>query len=718
MNDMVTRIRHPARFALQHVVFFTGLAAWLIVHALLVGIPFSTRHVPPETDDAYGYLNKAAQMETCFWQECPALQDLRIQLHAPTRDPEVGFQRIRAHVRNLLVYTPLYSAVLVGLHQVGLSWEAAYQLVCYLAIPFFGLVFAFWLRSMWGLAPAGIAMGMLAPQVFSDQGLHFVVPSNLALGIAALMWSRVITRRGDAPWTLVLGTVVLVTLHPIGRAYAIITLLISIILAGFPRTRNAWLPPVLTVLLVGIASALPFIVHQPDLAIRPYPYPEGHTWITELQLTQARGTKNSLKMIQTLTVNNVFIGTLLLCGAIVVGYRTLPPARRAELLTITLLFGAVVTASLFVVRPHYPASLFERISIPLIILLVGAAARAIWAGIVHAGTLLHLQQSGQQQPVQQPGQGEQKHDRYEHATLTRAHLVLVVVIVPLLFIHTMLAARPLWLAEIENMISDQDIALEPAQVEVLHTYADAGHRVLYIHETLRDFYLTHGATRYGAVFQPALANSPQAAAWFQRPDLRFAVLWNPPGAFLIDKNNLDLHGMVTPEGVISLESVTWMQLEARRAPDTASLKIQVHNHGAASGMHLVPLVNGEYQHDTVLRQEIPANWSGWLTFDISQEPRATTWDIGFAHESPQLSVSSIVFDCFDDDHSPLRWPWEHKAILRMTTRSNQTLAFDFDPAHSLPPPLAGRQLSVLDDRGASVLVRIASPKGVMGGAVP
>jgi hypothetical protein len=54
------------------------------------------------------------------------------------------------------------------------------------------------------------------------------------------------------------------------------------------------------------------------------------------------------------------------------------------------------------------------------------------------------------------------------------------------------------------------------------------------------------------------------------------------------------------------------------------------------------------------------------------------------------------------------WPWSQKADLVLLAKDPFTgkITLSFDPAKILPPPLNKKKITVLDDRGSSVLFRI------------
>src|SRR5215207_5540547 len=167
----------------ERILFTAGVLLFTAVQLAMAIVPNRSRTAPVETDDAYTYILKAAEMQDCFLQDCPALNDLRQQLTASSENQEISWLRYREYVRAFAVYHPLHSFLLASLHAAGLPWAACYNWIQVAGSLFVGLAVCYWLYRLFGAGPAGIALFFLAFTPFPGQGLHYIVPSNLALGI-------------------------------------------------------------------------------------------------------------------------------------------------------------------------------------------------------------------------------------------------------------------------------------------------------------------------------------------------------------------------------------------------------------------------------------------------------------------------------------------------------------------------------------------------------
>lgn len=703
-------------------IFTTGLLIWIAVQGTLVNYPlWSRRGHLPEIDEYYGYLSRSPQMLTCFFQDCPALEDLRMQLHnfSSGVDPEVAWHRYRAYTRAFFVYHPLLTIIHIGITQLlGVSWEAAYRMIWSVMPVVFGVAFGFLLSSIWGSAPAGIALGMLAFQVFPVQGLHFVVPSNMALAIAALLWAHIIARQGRTPRALMVGVLVLVLMHPIGCVYTVIAAFLMLFLAGFPRQLRGWLPFIWVAFLVGVAFLLPSLTDRPELNIRTDPWPAGFRWqdavilaliaIQDAVVSWGRG-------VGSIAVASVGV----LGGLWVVGRER----RHLALALLGMLIGCMLL-SLSYVYARYPADLLLRLWVPTAILLTGAIGAMLWWLIQQLGALL---MSNHQLLVPSPPDAHAPTSAANNVRIgwlagcspkTRSLLVLVGLggFFGLAFDVVVAGQAPLE-TTMKRMREVEDVVLSTRQPTLLLERAAPGDRVIYFDEIPRIFYLTHGALHLGAIHYPGIKGTPEEAQWLGREDLHFAVIWDPVESLVMDKHYLDI-GVIDREGAITPERLLWMDLELPEATPPEPLSFLVRNSGNAAAVTAIPYgPDGKPVPSIGITATIPPRTAGRVTLNLDQWPTSdaipTRWQLRFSGHTRGVQVRGMVFG--DDTR---QWPWEQRATLHLVTPQKTsldlmhdldvrtTVTIPFDPKAILPTLLAGRRMTVLDDEGATVLIQL------------
>lgn len=682
---------HPRHTRLTWVVFGIGALLWLVFQGILVWQPLAVRSLPPEVDDSYGYLLKAAQLDDCFWQECPALNDLRHQVDTPIHadsgdDLYFLYEQVRAHVRLFLVYTPLFSIILWLLHHVGLSWEGAYTLIWALGPPLFGVAIALWVRAMWGWVTAGLVLGILAVVVFPEQGLHYVVPSNICLALAMLMWARLFARNGDAPFTLVIGTMVLVGLHTIGVIYALIAILFAAPLQL--RNRKMRVAGLLAGGVVALSSILPTMISRPDMAIRPYPYPEGVSWQAEMMLNLHLAQQEWWSWVGLLAPLWWF-GTLIILGGIIVSYALLYRQQRASFLPtlwLTILVVGATGASIFVVRPYFPASLFYRLWIPCAVMGVAAYMHMLWQMAVW---------------LRREGTGQ----------------IVGVIALPILVVFLVLGfvQKVPTLFEMQaHMRNRHSFSLDPDQVAILvqrttqHTtqHTTDTTRVFYRDEIPRDFYLTHSAMKAGAVYWPIAMPLIKGRKDVdeQLLPITHAVIWDPVETMALD--DMLSYDIVNRDGELLLRSVEWMRIEIPqplpRRDTPHQLKVWVRNDGKGDLLGVFPIgQDGSTLTDAGEWANVPGDWEGWLTFEVGHISSTTAWDFGLPRDGGDVALKGLVFD-----DSPLQWPWRQQATLRLNLRDIGNYIINFNPVASLPGEVRTSDVQVLDDSSATVLLEL------------
>ena len=240
-----------------------GCAFIWAAQGALVNIPLWNRSLPPELDDSLTYILKTKQMQEGLFQVSPAMGDLMQQLGPPSDQPEVARQRALAGSRIFPFYHPLFSATLIALNKLGLDLMTAFKVVWSLGPLIFGLAFAYLLTGLFGASAAGLAMGLLAFKVFPDTGLHFVVPSNLTMALALIMWGRLVRRRGKAPWTLALGSLALAAMHPIGLIYAVMSVVLALLLLKAKDRSRIYLASLFVVSLVALVFIVSAVTRCP-----------------------------------------------------------------------------------------------------------------------------------------------------------------------------------------------------------------------------------------------------------------------------------------------------------------------------------------------------------------------------------------------------------------------------------------------------------------------
>ncbi len=362
-------------------LFRAGAALFAAVLIAVVALPLLIRDGVPVPVDSYYYIAKAAQLIQCPLQDCPALTDLRQQLIEPIPgDAEAERERAVVLQRLFYMYHAGHSALLAGLHLAGLGWETALDTLSIAGALLIAGGAIFFLRRLVGPGPAGIGLALLAFQVHPGfHGLHWIVPSNFALGVALPLWGWILYRRqaagrqppaGALDLVLPLAVLALVWIHPIGRAYGALAVALHAGVGDWRRTRW-WVVNALATLAWATPMIAPYLFSQPMFSAAEFLHPPGWSW--------SQGVQENLAAAGPLLANRLggWPGLVMLAGAGVGLFAALQEGRGPMLLAgglVALLLGGSLLHGL----PGYPAELFQRVSVPATIVLAGLFGFGLW----------------------------------------------------------------------------------------------------------------------------------------------------------------------------------------------------------------------------------------------------------------------------------------------------------------------------------------------------
>jgi hypothetical protein len=689
------------------LLFLTGLVVWIAVQGALTVVPIWSRALPPEVDDSLSYVLKSRLMEECYQRDCPALVDLREELHGRASDPKSYPHRRIARSRIFPTYHPLFSAVLLGLKKLGLDWMTAYKWLWTIGPIFFGLAFVCLLASLWGLPAAGIGLGLLAFKVFPDTGLHHVVPSNFAMGMAALIWARIISKKGKVLWTMIAGSILMIAMHPVGRLYAVMALLLMLSLSGIDRRPRTWISVLVVLLVVGFAFIISDVTQLPKF-VNLHPIPKGEAPFLQM----ATGAVENLIEVFSNIVRmeaGLFGSIPLFFGAVVIGFLTAPVERRAAARKIVAIYAFFLFALLFYVSSH-PGDVIFRIWIPFVVILFGAVGQAIWYALCESWRLLK----------------ERVKDTagVAHFGLKEAWpVVLLAVLLGYSFHMTTRGVEQVY-ATVQHVKERQPLKFDASQPKLLLSRARPGDRVLYTSIIIMPYYFIHGAMRLGAVYyHPSMKGSKLEEKWLNRPDLRFAVTYNPtvyhpsfeglseedwcvsaPSFHFSPLNDIRRYGPISREGMAPASRFRWIEVRVKEKDFPRHFRILIENPGKESRIDLAPVrEGGELLSEFKVTATIPSKWSGWVALDLGKIPSLKNFRIILPKGKPRFLIGGMVFG-----NVPFHWPWAEKADLMFQPREAETgpITISFDPSKILPGPLSRRDVRVLDDRGSSVLFEI------------
>ena len=696
----------PQNRLLSRLVLIAGLCIYLGAQGALVNIPLWNRSLPPELDDSVTYILKTRQMQEGFLQVSPAVADLMLQLGPPSDNPEVARQRALAGSRIFPFYHPLFSVILIAFNKLGLDLMTAFKVVWSLGPLIFGLAFAYFLTGLFGASAAGLALGLLAFKVFPDTGLHYVVPSNLTMALALIMWGRLVRRRGQAPWTLALGSLALAAIHPIGLIYAIMSVVLALVLLETKERGRIYL----AILFVVSVAALVFIIS----AVTKSPFipnlfrmPGGSYSL--LNMGRAAVMSGQQVIIEIVRSGGGLFGSApIFCGAVALGLITLTRPVRQPVVIILWLNLGFLAGILFYVSSH-PADVFLRLWIPLVVTLFGLVGQSL-------AFAAQLSWTCWRNFTLEPGQTD-------HGGWQRLWPLVLVAFLTGYAVQMSVKGAETIVATARYMEVSQPLEFSPDQPRLLLTLAKPKDKVFYNSIIIMPYYFSYGASRLGAVYyHPALRDTPEANTWLNLPELRFAVTYNPlvfhpsfvgveePGWWISSPDFTfsplsapRKFGPLAKDGQLAAGEFSWLELFLKTRDFPKLLKIKINNPGGPSAVDLIPVAADR----TLLQSQkisapVPAHWSGWISLNLATSPGVNRFRILLPAGAPLYQIQGLVFG-----EDPRLWPWSQKASLTLMPRGGPPdITVSFDPGELLPAPLSALPITVLDDHGSSVLLQV------------
>lgn len=658
-------------------------------------LPILNRAAPIELDDAYTLIHKSPQMEQCFFQDCPALRDLRTQL-LPSEEIQLNAINYREYKSSFLIWHPLYSLALSTIHLLGFSWEISYTILTILGVILLGSAVAYWMSGLFGEAAAGLGLMLLSVYVFEGPGLLYVYPKTIALAVALFYWGWLKRAPRTPAWTIPLVSLVLVGMHTIGMIYA------SIAAAYWLATRLAdnrtvnprelaWLT--ISVLVITSPLLLPLLITRPELDIAMPEFTHNLSGSANLLLNLSLAFGSVQRWFYSFwpfSSDQAWVAFPLVVFWIMAGIQHYTRRSKLEILGwFSMLALILVGSSLFAV-PSADGYFSQNIWPLIVMLAYGLIGRFAydtgWVLATRASAIFkQIKVSPRWTPVK----------RVTNREFVVSSLVAFSLLVGFAS-HARFGLRH-HLYTLDWRTRRGNVMLDVQQVNRLLESSAPSDVVLYETEELMHFYFTHGALSRGALYYPTVRSSPnpdQILADFHY--LNYLVAWNPIRAFNVEYFPWEPVLTFEREGMLILHPG---QPLALRLPSDASIhQLYLHLISDSSGLSLTISRDGVGQSTSaqIMYADAIDLWyplpeellQGAETISITADPGS---DTGFL---AGIRVNNRV---------DLHWPWGSGiqiSLLPGEDEAPETIV-GFNPSDLFPS--LSENVRILDDRGSSVL---------------
>lgn len=651
-------------------LFLLGFCAFIFFQTGLVVNIYNNRVLPPEVDDAYVYIGKAVQMEVCFFQDCPALETLRAQLSVPSTDLSshgTSFLRDRATHRVLETYHPLHSALLFLIYKFTGSWEEAFRVFAVSGSVFLVLAIASWLRYLFGEAVTGISLILLSVLVFPGQGIAYIVPSNLTLGIFLMLWALILNPDNRySEWIFLFGSVALLGMHTIGRLY----LFILIFLYGYENKNALSIKKksvlILAFLLILMTFLLPYFINRPLLTPFSGSFPDKYVRTVDGFKQELAVDIKTIKDSLSKLGDFKFIWLPFLLGALYF--------NKKNLWAFVVLTGLVIVS--LVGTPGYPGAVFERVWIPMLILITGYVGQGYRLALLYAvGFFTRL--------------------KSDQLSKLKWFVLLGILCVLWVFgINLYNAGKSNMVVRqkfMEYVIARHDYWFDPKQTDFIRTrLSEQCGDIVYFSEEARGYFLSHGALSCGAIDFASVIHSPEETEWLvKNQNLNYAVFLNP-----IVKLSAAHNG-----GVVLNPGEKFLISSLDGSPIPGPIFFLFDNPGKRNELNAWPLSGTS---NVIVRVVRPGN-AEWI-----KVPSNGTSSMLISSTEPQNQIILRGIRV-GNANSDLLWPWDQNIMFAtLSYKMNETgsVNFELNSYKNLFPKASKYNLKVIMDNGDSILVAI------------
>lgn len=653
----------------EHIMGLAGLLIFLAVQLNYHLYVMKNRTLPVEPDDAYSYIIKAAELESCLLQDCPALKDMALQVAPlqPDANYDTRFIRFRHYFRLFVMYHPLHSLILVGIHNLGFTWEETYNIQIILGAMLIGVAIYCWLSVIWNPASAGMAMAWLSLYFFPGQGLQYIVPTNWALGFSFLFWALIVTRRKSAGWILPIGSLILILTHTVGVVYSVVGIFMYAVFE-FLENRRLDRKSLVVIgsslsIIVMVSFILPEVITKPVL--KPLLLePSVNGW------TIFQGWKDALMRVRDIFRAAVgYLGGGIIVSLIGIVFAAINRNTKALVTGVTLLL--LLFASLFYMIPRVPAELFARAWGAAGSYLAGAVGYALWIIYRKLASWLHEQKLSNLS-------FRERINRSFLGNIFGVILLTGMIIVTAMNVKVEIDTYNKW---IQYSIDRHNYSFDVNQPKILtdRTPVCSDVDVLYMNEDSFYFYLVNGAIDCGAVYFPAIAGTPDEKLWIlENERIRYLALQPFYPIIVSPKTKMEIRGF---SNFVSVPFNIFLE-------NTSESFVQVKFYSDNSSTY------------PITEFFLPPNWSGWKKIgkdNNSPAPAKISLQVdgGIVQLKGLRSVSA---------EEVLHWPWDSGIELLYSPDGEEITTINFESNKLFSVPLF--DINVLSDNGDTVLAEI------------
>ncbi|CBW25256.1 putative membrane protein [Halobacteriovorax marinus SJ] len=337
----------------KNYFFISSVAIFIFSKFLFVSTVELSRKLPTEADDAYMYTSRVNILNKCAKNACNSIEGIKSDINSRSNSEEIAFRKAVDRAGVLVVYKPLYTLLLKALNTFSSDITKTYKVFRILSVIFISSAIAYLIYLLFPKFIASCLLIITSPAIFKAQGIHIMVPSNLALGISAVSWALAIKRKSII--LIIIISALSMLCHPMGKLYSLVTIMLTVFNSE-EKLLKSLLRNSLFILITAAALLIPILVKDVPLSFS-LPTADNKDIFTIFlnNLSMAFGKLNSASSI-------------LQCSLTLLIVLTANYFHKKNLITRpSLLFSygiiLLVFLSLFHNLPRYPLELFNRVEL-------------------------------------------------------------------------------------------------------------------------------------------------------------------------------------------------------------------------------------------------------------------------------------------------------------------------------------------------------------------
>ncbi len=649
-NRATTLIDSPPFFYISTLIF-------LLAKLALLAIPLAQRAAPIEPDDAYAYIQRAAQIEYCTFSECLALEDIRAQVELQNSDPTIVYQSGHLRHRTFPNIYPLYSLLIFSGHKLNLSWEASYSTISALGILFLGVAISALLKELFGYGVAGLSLILLGPYIFQSDMLHTGSPHAWAMAAGMFAWALILRRDKFRKYLVPVLLAVSILFHPVGTLFAVLSS-VFVVFLDYKNKANRHI--FLWGMIVAISAiAIPAIVpgngglaSEVLVGARPNSFFDFQILLDNIAVARAALS----------TWANSFWNLWVVALLSLAGYALLKNDQRKRFGVLWVLLGSLLGASVLgsLVSRGFPPDLFARLLVPFGVLTVGLIATVILDLFKRIPSFFRC-------PV----------NKWEAGRFIVTGFLIFLAM--LSNVKHDLRHYPLTL---QTRIDRGNILLDRSQPDSLNLLG--GSEVIYGDEVILHYYFLNGGFSHGAAYYPILVGAENRVPWFPS---------NSEFVYIAGRNPISRSDFSAQGGLRIMQGDILCISNETGFPNEIQLLLQ-------TGDSLSTLTSTQISMEGVViaeaTYELQAEFSGWII--VSEiNPRSEKINLSISGSDNPVTLLGVRLD----PGSSLNWPWDTGLSIQFTKEARE-ITFKTDELF----PLLGGHVGILFDKGDYFLAKV------------